>query len=158
MGRSLDPRGQRGGVNVVVVVVVLALVGAAVAAAYTFMGKQEVDGAQTAIGQVGKADDASAEVTLTSALTGAQSWWAENATMEGYGPTPAAAFEPDIAFDASSTAEAQHVSIRGADATSVVLVTLGGTGPLCVGLTNGVVSYGRVDASSAAQCVGTSWS
>lgn len=157
MNERIDRRGQRGGANIVVVVVVLALVGAAVAATFVLMGRQETGAAQTALDLVPKADDASAEVMLNSALTGAQTWWAENGTMVGYGPAAAAEFEPDVRFDAAPVAQTQQVSIRGADATSVVLVTRGGTGALCLGLTDGVVSYGRADAASAAQCVGSSW-
>ena len=93
-----------------------------------------------------------------SAVQGAKVYFAEQGTMAGYGPAQSAAFDPSIPVDASPTATSGHVSIRGVDATSAVFVTKGGAGPLCIGLTGGVLSFGRADAASAAQCTGTAWS
>lgn len=139
-------------------IVALAVVGALVAVPYVFLGRSEVKQAQQGIGAADQATDAQAEVLLMDAAQGAKIYFVDQGSMAGYGPTQASTFDPSTPVDASPTATSGHVSIRGADATSVVLVTKGAAGPLCIGMTGSVLSFGRVDAASAAQCTGTAWS
>jgi hypothetical protein len=150
-----DEHGQFGMVGWIIAVVVA---GALVAVPYVFLGRTEVKQAQQGIGAAAQATDASAETLLMNAAQGAKVYFAEQGSMTGYGPAQSTAFDPSIPVDASPVATSGHVSIRGADATSAVFVTKGGSGPLCIGLTGGVLSFGRVDASNAAQCTGTAWS
>lgn len=139
-------------------IVALVVLGALVAVPYVYLGRSDVTQVQQGVVAAAQAEDVQAETLLTTAAQGAQVFFVEQGSMAGYGPTQASAFDPQTPFDTSPTATPGHVSIRGADATSVVLVTRGGSGPLCVGLTAGVVSFGRVDAASAAQCTGAAWS
>jgi hypothetical protein len=156
--RILSLGDERGALGMVAWIVAIAMAGAVIAMPYVWMGRQEVKDAQTGIQAVGQAKDAQGETLLMSAAEGAKEYVAEHGSMAGYGPAQSQAFDPSIAVNASPVATQGAVSIRGADATSVVLVTHGGAGPLCLGVTDGALSYGRVDAASAAQCTGTSWS
>jgi hypothetical protein len=150
-----DERGEFGMLGWVVAFLIL---GALIAVPYVFLGRKDAEQAQQGSAVVARANDASAEVLLTTAYQGAKVYFAEQGTFVGYGPTQASAFDPQTSFDASPTARREHVSIRSADATSVVLVTEGGSGPLCVGLNGDVLSFGRADAANAAGCTGTAWS
>jgi hypothetical protein len=155
--RNMSVHGERGELSLVGWGVVLVVVGVLVAIPYTLLGRHEADTAEQGIQAIGKANDVSAEASLTNAMQGAKVWLAEQGSLVGYGVTQATDFDPQTKYDASATAEAGVVSIRGASPSSVVLVTKGGTGALCAALTDGAVTYGRVDAGSAAQCTGTSW-
>jgi hypothetical protein len=106
---------------------------------------------------IDKAKDTSAEVTLTDAAEVAQTWYEGSGSLQGFTPATATAQEPQTHWNASPTALVGSISIRGADATSVVLVTKG-SGPLCIAVnTTGKVTYGHVDAANAVQCAGASW-
>jgi hypothetical protein len=139
-------------------IVALVVLGALVAVPYVFLMRSDVDQAKQGLGAVAQANDAQAETLLMNAAQAATVFFAEQGSMAGYGPTQAFAFDPQTPFDTSSTAAPGRVSIRGADATSAVFVTKGGSGPLCVGLTAGLLTFGRVDAANAAQCPGAAWS
>lgn len=139
-------------------IVAFVVLGAVVAVPYVYLGRSEVKQAQQGLGAVSQANDAQAETLLMTAVQGAQVFFTEQGSLAGYGPAQVTAFDTSTPVDASSTATVGRVSIRGADATSVVLVTKGGSGPLCVGLTAGVLSFGHIDAPNAAQCTGTAWS
>lgn len=136
--------------------VILVVVGALVAIPYVYLTRQEAGGAQTALAVADQANDVAAESALTTAAAVAQSWLATNASLQGFGPAQASTEEPSIAWDAAA-AQAGHVSIRGADAASVVLVTQGAAGPLCIAVNGGVLTYGHADAANAAQCAGRAW-
>lgn len=138
--------------------IAILVVGVMIAVPYVWMGRQDVKDAQTGLQAVDKAKDTQGEVLLTTAAAGAREYVAEHGSMTGYGPAASQAFDPSIPVDAAPTASQGTVSIRGADATSVVLVTRGGAGPLCLGVSDAALTYGRVDAASAAQCTGTAWS
>jgi hypothetical protein len=153
--RLNDERGQLGMIGWIVT---LAVVGALVAVPYVFLGRGEVEQAQRGLAVVQQGNDASAEALLTTAYQGAKVYFAEQGTLAGYGPTQASAFDPQTRFDMSLTATSGVVCIRGADATSVVLVTRGGSGPLCVGLSGDALSFGHVDAANAGLCTGAAWS
>ena len=155
--RNAIVRSERGELSLVGWGVVLVVVGVLVAILYTLLGRNQADTAEQGITAIGQANDVSAESSLTNALQGAKVWLAEQGSLVGYGVTQATDFDPQTKYDTSATAEAGVVSIRGASPTSIVLVTKGGTGALCAALTNGAVTYGRVDAGSATQCSGTGW-
>ncbi len=109
-------RGERGELSLVGWGVVLVVVGVLVAIPYTLLGRHEADTAEQGIQAIGQANDVSAEASLTNALQGAKVWLAEQGSLVGYGVTQATDFDPQTKYDASATAEAGVVSIRGADA------------------------------------------
>ena len=149
--------GERGELSAVGWIVILFVVGSLVAIPYVFMARKEADTAQTGIDAIGQANDASAQLALKNALVGAQTWYAEQGTLTGYGVAQATQFDPQATFDDAGVATAGHVSIRGVGPATVVFVTKGGTGPICAALNAGSVTYGNVDAASANQCSGTGW-
>jgi hypothetical protein len=157
MERQNRFRSEHGALSLIGWVVVLFVVGSLVAIPYVFMARQEADTAQTGIDAVGQANDASAQLSLKNALVGAQTWYAEQGTLTGYGVTQAIQFDPQAKFDAAGVATAGSISIRGVGPATIVFVTKGGTGPLCAAMTAGSVTYGTVDAASADQCSGTGW-
>src|SRR4029077_18031402 len=152
--RNGSVRGERGELSLVGWGVVLVVVGVLVAIPYNLLGRHEADTAEQGIQAIGQASDVSAEASLTNALQGAKVWLAEQGSLVGYGVTQATHLDPQAKYDTSETAEAGVVSIRGATPSSIVLVTKGGTGALCAALSDGAVTYGRVDAGSATQCAG----
>jgi hypothetical protein len=157
MERAIRFRGERGELSLVGWAVVLFVVGSLVAIPYVFMTRKEAETAQTGIDAIGRANDTSAQLSLKNALVGAQTWYAEQGTLMGYGVAQATQFDPQARFDASGVATAGSVSIRGVGPATVVFVTKGGAGPLCAALNAGSVTYGNVDAASATQCSGTGW-
>jgi hypothetical protein len=150
-------REQRGEVGMAGWVVITVILGSLAAIPFVLMMRSEGAADETAVAQIPKATDVQAETMLTDAIRGAQTAFAEQQTLVGYGPSQAAEFDPQTRYDASPTAETGIVSIRGGSATGVVMVTKGGTGPLCIAMNAGVVSYGHADAASGAQCAGTEW-
>jgi hypothetical protein len=153
----MDLRDQRGEFGTLGWVITLVVVGALVAIPYVFMTKQEANDAQTAVGAASQASDVATESTLTDAIHVVQSLFVADGTLEGLTPAQAAAEEPQVPWGNASPASPSVVSIRGADATSVALVTMGATGPLCIAFSNGAVTYGHADAANAAQCAGAGW-
>jgi hypothetical protein len=106
---------------------------------------------------IDKAKDTSAEVTLTDAVEVAQTWYATTGSLQGFTVATATAQEPNTHWSGSTTAQSGIVSIRGADADSVALVTRGAT-PLCIAVSSsGRVTYGHVNAMNAADCTGAAW-
>jgi hypothetical protein len=102
---------------------------------------------------IGAAEDVSAQSTLTEAIRGAQSYYAENGTFEGYGPDVAADFEPSIVYTAGAPATGM-VSMT-ITPTSVVLVTLVERGGyLCAAADGDLVTFGRSSATTPDQCSG----
>jgi|SRR6187200_1504083 len=103
---------------------------------------------------IGAAEDVQAQSTLTEAVRGAQSYYAENGSFDGYGPDAAKAFEPSIVYTAGAAAPGM-VSMVVAP-TSVVLVTEvdRGGGYLCAAANGDLVTFGRSNATTAEQCSG----
>lgn len=102
---------------------------------------------------IGAAEDVSAQSTLTEAIGGAQSYYAENGTFEGYSPDVAAEFEPSIVYTAGAPATGM-VSMT-VTPTSVVLVTLVERGGyLCAAADGDLVTFGRSSATTPDQCSG----
>ena len=151
-------RDERGALGVVGWIVAILVAGAVIAVPYVWMGRQDVKDAEQGLQAVDKAKDAQAETLLMTAAEGAKEYVAEHGSMAGYGPAQSQAFDPSIPVNGSPVAVQGSVSIRGADATSVVLVTQSGAGALCLGVSDAALTYGRVDAASAAQCTGAAWS
>lgn len=151
-GRCGSERGEVQ-VGIWVIVAVIAVLGAL---PFVLMMRSDVDSAEQAVGAIDTANDAQAKVILTNAVRGAQVYFAENGTLTGYGVDAARLFDPTVVYSAGPARQGQ-VSIRGVGSTTAVLVSLGGSGPLCVAVNGDIVTYGFVDASSAAECSGSSW-
>jgi hypothetical protein len=134
------------GVLVVVATVVLAFV-------YVSAGRQEAKHGEQAVGEISAANSVEGQALLSSAIPAVQSYFAENGSLTGFGPQAASGFEPSIRYG-TGAAVAGQVSIRGVTPTSAVLVTMTGAGPLCAAFNGGMVTFGSVDAQSAAQCTG----
>jgi hypothetical protein len=106
---------------------------------------------------IDKAKDTSAEVTLTDAAEVAQTWYEGTGTLQGFTVAVATIQEPNTHWSSSPTPQSGVISIRGATPTSVVLVTKGG-GTLCLAVNaTGQVTYGHVNAMTAAECAGAAW-
>jgi hypothetical protein len=104
-------------------------------------------------GAIGKANDIQAQALLSSAISGAQVWYAENGTYTGFGPEQAAQYEPSVTYTSGAAAPGT-VSLRVTpDAVVMVTVAKGGA-PICVAALQDVVSRGRADASTSQQCQG----
>ena len=103
---------------------------------------------------IGAAEDVQAQSTLTEAVRGAQAYFAEHGSFDGYGPDAARGFEPSIVYTAGAVAPGM-VSIV-ATPTSVVLVTEveRGGGYLCAAANGDLVTFGRSNATTADRCSG----
>lgn len=102
---------------------------------------------------IGAAEDVAAQSTLNEAIRGAQAYYAENGSFEGYGPDAAKAFDPSIVYTAGGAAPGM-VSMA-VTPTSVVLVTLVDRGGyLCAAADGNLVTFGRSNATTADQCSG----
>jgi hypothetical protein len=102
---------------------------------------------------IGAAEDVAAQSTLNEAIRGAQAYFAEQGSFEGYGPDAAKAFDPSIVYTAGAAAPGM-VSMA-VTPTSVVLVTLVERGGyLCVAADGNLVTFGRSNAATADQCSG----
>ncbi|HZD18663.1 MAG TPA: hypothetical protein VE669_11030 [Actinomycetota bacterium] len=110
--------------------------------------------AGAAAGAIDRAADVQAQARLNEAIGAAQVYFAENGTYEGFGPSVAAGYAPNVRFTATSTAIGV-VSIRGVTPASVVLVTASAAGAhLCAAAQADVFSFGRSNAQTPAECVG----
>jgi hypothetical protein len=101
---------------------------------------------------IGAANDLQAQALLDRAIGVAQVWFAEQGSYAGFGPEQAAQLDPSIPFTTGAAAEGS-VTIRVTPQTAV-LVTLSGGEPLCAAAQMDVLSYGRADAGSPAECTG----
>ena len=102
---------------------------------------------------IGAAEDVAAQSTLSEAIRGAQAYYAENGTFDGYGPDAAATFDPSIVYTAGAAAPGMVSMV--VTPTSVVLVTLVDRGGyLCAAAAGNLVTFGRSNAASADQCSG----
>jgi len=147
---------ERGDTRAMMLVVGLVLVaGVAIAFPLVKAGRQEAQQASTGMSGIGQANDVSAQSLLQSAIASAQTFYAEHETFQGFGPGAAKAFEPSVVYNTSAAATQGQVSIRGVTPTSVVLATRSASGAAyCIGSNENVLTYGRVDAPTAAGCVG----
>lgn len=102
---------------------------------------------------IGAAEDVQAQATLNDAIRGAQAYYAENGTFDGYGPDVAATFDPSIVYTAGA-ATSGMVSMT-VTPTSVVLVTaVDRGGYLCAAADGDLITFGRSNAATADQCSG----
>jgi len=161
-------RFERGEIEMKLVIGVMALIaGLAWAVPMLFLGRQQVERAADLTGAssdagasasvaptdpIGRADDVSAKATLTTAMQGAQTFFASSGTYEGV-ESQLAAFDPSIHVGSSPAPGV--VAVRGVTASSVVLVTADARGnALCEAADGTSVTYGRTDARTALQCRG----
>jgi hypothetical protein len=102
----------------------------------------------------GRANDAAAQAALNNAIRAAQLYYAETGSYEGYGTQAAAHYDPTLRLT-SGPASAGVVSVRGVSPTTVVLVSVTDSGGfVCAAAASEVVTFGRANASSPAQCAG----
>jgi hypothetical protein len=153
----MRPGEQRGELGTAGWVIVLVVVGSLVAIPYVFMTKQGTNDARTAVAAASRASDAATEATLTDAIHAVQTVFVSNGTLTGFSPAEGAAEEPQIHWGTAIPSAPGVISIRGADAASVALVTTGATGPLCIAFSDGVVTYGHAEAANAATCPDAGW-
>jgi hypothetical protein len=163
---------QRGEIGLRVVMVMAVVAALAWTIPMVFFGRQETEqaavltgagdqsgaGAAGASGQapvdpIGKANDVQAQANLQTAMSSAQVYYAENGSYQGFSAQVAGQYDPAITYT-SGAATPGVVSVRGVTPTTVVMVTGTKQGVLCAAATADVVSYGRTDAQSAAQCSG----
>jgi hypothetical protein len=114
-----------------------------------------VQQAQQDVNQIAPAQDTAAESALQSAAIAAKTASAETGSYAGLTAAVAAQTEPSIQWTDGAPASVGQVSIRGASASGVVLVTKADSGDvLCMGLTPTGQTQGKQDATSAAACTG----
>jgi hypothetical protein len=113
------------------------------------------EGAEVAAaGPIDLANDAAAQASLNSAIRAAQMYFAETGGYAGFGVQTAAHYDPTLRLT-SGPAAPGVVSVRGVTPTTVVLVSVTDSGGfLCAAAASEVLSFGRADASSPAQCAG----
>ena len=133
-------RSQRGEIQITTWAIV-AVVAVLAAVPFMLMARHETSSTQEAVDQIDTAKDASAKLLLANAIQNAEVYFAENGSLAGYGPDVARSFDPSAVYTTGPAAKDQ-VSIRGASATSIVMVTLGGSGPFCAAVNANVVTYG----------------
>lgn len=146
-------RNELGATSFWFLMIVALVAGALVVVPFALAGHEEASHDQEAIAQIERARELSAQATLQTAVRGASAYFTENATFEGFDAEQASSFDPSIRYT-SGAPTASAVSIRGVTQTSVVLVTSTGSEYLCAAMSDGVVSYGRANAATAAACTG----
>jgi ribonuclease BN (tRNA processing enzyme) len=102
---------------------------------------------------IGKATDISVQASLSTAISAAQTLYAESGTYETF-EAEAASFDASINV-AAGPARPGTISVRGVSASTIVLVAVDEGGSiLCVAADASSVFYGRVDAQTPLQCTG----
>ena len=148
-------RSDRGVGNAVAIVAIVVAAGLAVGFPLWMLTRGAEQPGESAGAGVSQAEDLRADALLVGAIGVAHSYFASNGSFEGFTPQVASQLEPSYTWTADPTASPAAVSIRGATATSVVLVTQGGSGrPLCLATEGGEIWRGTTDARSAADCTG----
>ena len=98
--------------------------------------------------------EASEQTDLRNAMSGAQLYFVDRGSFSGFTPQVAEQYEPSAAFTTGASAPGR-ISIRGVTDSTIVMVTESGSGAvLCVAATHDLVTYGRVDTSTASSCFG----
>jgi hypothetical protein len=150
--RGLRLERGEGGLGVVVGLVLAA--GLIAAVGFVLVGRSQTDEAKRDLRQIDTARSAEAQGTLAAAMQTAQLYFSEEGTFAGFTPEAASAREPSIAWTAGP-AMADQVSIRGASATGIALVTSTAPGTFaCVAANGPAVTYGTQDAAAPAACTG----
>jgi hypothetical protein len=124
------------------------------AAGFVLVGRSQTDEAKRDLMQIDTARSAEAQGTLAAAMQAAQLYFSEEGTFAGFTPEVASAGEPSITWT-TGPATANQVSIRGASATGVALVTSAAPGTFaCVAANGPAVTYGSQDAATPTACSG----
>lgn len=111
-------------------------------------------GGQAPVDPIGKANDIQAQATLNNAIVSKQVFYAENGTYQGFDAAVAGQYDPSTTYT-SGPAAVGVVSVRGVGPMTVVMVTATQDGTvLCAAAQADVVTFGRADAQSPAQCSG----
>jgi hypothetical protein len=110
---------------------------------------------QYGIPDANKAADAATQTDLRNAIVAARVYFADNNSYVGFSPGAAAGYEPGLRYNVAPAAVRGQVSIRGASTSSVALVERSSSGAVfCAADQGGTVTYGAVDAPTAAACLG----
>jgi hypothetical protein len=163
----VSDKGERGETLYVVIAVMAILAGLAWVVPMVFLGKTEVNHAADLTGAshhrhrteaptdpIGKANDASTEISLQTAIQAAAAYFTGSGTYVGFDAAQASAYDPSIHITVGA-AQPGVISERGITATTIVLVTDDGSGGVLCAAANGAqVTFGRADAQSAAECTG----
>lgn len=111
-------------------------------------------GGQAPVDPIGQANDVQAQANLNNAIRSTQVYFAENGSYQGFDAQVAGQYDPSVTYTAGPAAPGV-VSVRGVTPTTVVMVTATeGGGYLCAAAQADVVTFGRADALSPAQCSG----
>jgi hypothetical protein len=162
---------QRGEIGFRLIVAMALVAALAWAVPMVFLGREATDHAATITGAedderpsdpagaapadpIGRANDAAAQAALNNAIRAAQLYYAETGSYEGFGTQTAAHYDPTLRLT-SGPASDGVVSVRGVTPTTVVLVSVTDSGDyVCAAAASQVVTFGRSNASSPAQCAG----
>jgi len=120
---------------------------------FVLAGRQEAERGGPVVSQIGKANDLGAQATMRTAIRTASVYFAEHGSYEGFGPQAASQYDPSVRFT-TGPAVPGVVSLRSVTPISVVMVTSTGSGFVCAAATGDLVTFGRVDAQTAADCTG----
>lgn len=148
-------RSERGTGNVVTITTIVVAAALAIGFPLWMLTRGAERTAETAGAGVDRAEDLRADALLVGAISVAQSHYASSGSFEGFTPQAAAQLDPSFTWNADPVASPGAVSIRGAGASSLVLVTRGGSEPLCLATESGQIWKGTTDARSPAECTGT---
>ena len=146
-------RSERGITSLWIVLGVAMVGGLIVTIPFVLAGREEAERGSLAVSQIGKVNDLGAQATMQTAIRTASIYFAEHGSYEGFGPEFASQYDPSVRFTAGPALPGV-VSVRGVTSISVVMVTSTGSGFVCAAATGDIVTYGRVDAQSAAACTG----
>jgi hypothetical protein len=112
-----------------------------------------VTGGDVVTDPIGAAQDLQAQSIMNQAIRSAQVYYAENGTFQGFDPDVAAGYDPSVAY--TEGAPAPNVVSMTVTPTTVVLVTIEqGGDPLCAAAMGDIVTFGRLDTTSPAECQG----
>ncbi len=129
------------------------VLGAALAAMVLLAGCASA--AQQQINQGFAAEDVQAQSDLQSAAVAAKTFYAGSQTYASFDSAAARATEPSLAWTDGGPAAKGAISIRGASAAGVVLVTRSAAGHVfCMAVLATGQSEGRQDAQTTADCSG----
>ena len=100
------------------------------------------------------ANDVRAQAMLNQAIRVSQVYYAEHGSFDGLGPDAAAAYDPSVVY--SRGAPAPGMVAMSVSPTTVVFVTVvdPNGGYLCAAAMGDIVTFGRTNATTPAECQG----